>query len=176
MADRGAQPGSVIASAPARNRWRQAALAASVAGAAACTTVVVLSFLPFVPPLPAAVSFVLFAGLFPVHARSAILLRRRRIASASARAAASALAERYWWLWLAGLLAAVSFFTALPSLQGQPTIVHGAYFLDDHGSLIPVSHGAYVRALDAQERLFTGIACVFYAVGAAVNGRRSSSR
>lgn len=63
--------------------------------------------------------------------------------------------------------------SAFGDLRGQPTILHGGYFLDDHGSLIQISHDVYERALAAQERLFTSGACVFYCFAAVVNGARS---
>ena len=150
---------------------------ASVAGASAGAAMV-LSFLPVVPPLPLGAWLALFAGVFLVFPVSIVSARRSGRARPVWRADAAELARRYWWLGLAGIVTMVAFVTSLPGLQGQPTIVHGAYFLDDHGSLIRVSHDTYIRALAATERWFAGIACALYCLAAAIShaaGHPSSS-
>jgi hypothetical protein len=62
------------------------------------------------------------------------------------------------------IAAAVGFLTALSHLPGQPEQHGSRYFLDDHGHLIPVSHARYERGLVYQQRIFTLIPSVFFAV------------
>jgi len=155
----------------------RAVLVASVIGASACAVVVLCSFLPVVPPLPPGAWLPLFVGIFAVFPVPIIASRRSALRPLLG-ADTQELARRYWWLGLAGLVTMIAFITSVPSLQGQPTIVHGGYFLDDHGTLIRVSHDTYLRALAANERFFTGIACSFYAAAAAMChalGAQSSS-
>src|SRR5207249_3592669 len=54
-------------------------------------------------------------------------------------------------------------------LDGQPTHQHGHYFLNNHGSLMPVTRSMYEHALVLQQRIFTCIPSVFYALGVLVN-------
>lgn len=170
-----AAPGHIAGSNPDGERWRRASFAVGVVGASASALVAMLSFAPVVPPLPGAIWGILFAGTFPLHARTVLVLRRRQGSLAQGLAGAAGsdfdVARRYWWLGPACGLAVVTFLTSIPSLRGQPTIVHGGFFLDDHGSLIRVSHDAYLQALAAQERLFTGISCAFYSFAVAINHR-----
>jgi hypothetical protein len=174
----------------ADERWRRVVLVASTCGAAACGSLALLSFFPSVLQAPTAVLIVLAIGIFPVHLRTVLVLNRRRRAQALRRAGNSAqdsssgsspggllgteAAGRFRWLGLVVAFAAVSFFTAFVSLQGEPTIVHGSYFLNDHGSLIRVSYDAYRRAVAAQARIFTAIPCVSYSAAAAVSSRPRS--
>ena len=160
-------------------RWRRPFLVASAVGAAASGVVVVLSFLPFSPPVPTAVWGVLFAGVLVVHVRSVLVLRRAQSRRGQVQLSAWSLQarlERNRWIWLVAALAIVSFVTAFPTLRGQPEIDHGHYFLNDHGSLIPVSRDAYLRALAAQQRLFTSVAAVFYSLGVMANRRDAPER
>ena len=69
-----------------------------------------------------------------------------------------------WWIALVALLAGVSFFSAMAQLPGQPEAHGGHYYFNNHGSLEPTTHAGYERGLRAQERLFTGIPAVFYAI------------
>jgi hypothetical protein len=41
--------------------------------------------------------------------------------------------------------------------------------MDDHGTLLRVSYQGYERALAAQDRVFTSVPGVFYAIGVVVN-------
>ena len=111
----------------------------------------------------------LFAGALAVHARSVVLIRHRDAGRARQAVDIQALAEQYWWAWLVNGAAIVCMVTAFAGLRGQPTTVHSGYFLDNHGSLIRVSHDAYVHALAAQERLFTSVACTLYCFAAIIN-------
>jgi hypothetical protein len=171
----------------ADDRWRLVMLTASSCGAVACGTVAVLSFIPAVPVAPTTMLVVLFAGIFPAHLRTIAALNewspRRRSpigpgTSVPARSPKpsqlprSELAERFWWVGLVLFFVFVSFFSAMGTLQdGNPTVVHGLYFLDDHGSLTRISYHAYVRAMAAQERIWAAFLCFFYSLAVAANGR-----
>lgn len=171
----------------ADERWRLVMLTASSCGAVACGVVAVLSFIAAVPVVPTTVLVVLFVGIFPAHLRTIAALNewsaRRRSpigpgTSVPARSPKpsqlprSELAERFWWVGIVAFFVFVSFFSAMNTLQdGSPTVVHGSYFLDNHGSLTHISYHAYVQAMAAQERIFAAFSCFFYSLAVAANGR-----
>jgi hypothetical protein len=59
--------------------------------------------------------------------------------------------------WLVGL-------DSITSIGGQPTISGGRYYLNDHGTLTQVTRPAYQHALVLQQRIFTLIPSVFFAL------------
>lgn len=63
---------------------------------------------------------------------------------------------------------------SIAGLHGQPTISGGRYLLNDHGSLSPVTRAAYEHALVLQQRVFTLIPAIFFAIGVIAHhpGRR----
>ena len=62
---------------------------------------------------------------------------------------------------VAAIFVLASMMFGITSLQGQPEIHNGRYFLDDHGSLIPVDHAGFEHGLALQERLFASGATLF---------------
>jgi hypothetical protein len=138
-------------------------------GVAASAVIVLLSFVP-VPPVPDALWGLLFFGAiainFPTVISFQMRARRSRIPSGELR---NLLINRNRWIYLVAALAAVSFIYGTTVLQGQPEIHHGQYFLDDHGTLIQVSHGTYLRAMAAQQRMFASFAAVFYSAATILN-------
>jgi hypothetical protein len=171
----------------ADDRWRLVMLTVGSCGAVACGAVAVLSFIPAAPVAPTTVLAVLFVGVFPAHLRTIAALnewsgRRRSPTGPGTLVPArspepsqlprSELGERFWWVGIVLFFAFVSFFSAMNTLQdGSPTVVHGLYFLDDHGSLTRISYHAYVQAMAAQERIFAAFSCFFYSLAVAANGR-----
>jgi hypothetical protein len=96
---------------------------------------------------------------------------RRRHERGAGKQVFADIMKRNPWVLMIGVLAGIAFVSAIPTLQGQPSVPHGHYFENDHGSLIPVSYHAYERALVAQQHVLTAVPCVFYALGVAVNRR-----
>jgi hypothetical protein len=64
----------------------------------------------------------------------------------------------------------------MAQLPGQPEAHGGAYYFNDHGSQIPTDHAGYERGLRAQNRIFSGIPAVFYAVALAAWRRGSDAK
>jgi len=58
----------------------------------------------------------------------------------------------------------VCFISAMSQLPGQPEASGGQYWFNNHGSLEPTDHAGYEGGLRAQERIFTGVPAVFYAI------------
>ena len=146
-----------------RTALRISAVALALELAIAATT-----FLPGAPLLPQDLPLLLFPGIFVVHFRSVVLL------AASPRPSLRALWGRIPWQ--ASVAFVALFFTcwfiaggAISQIGGQPTERNGQFFLDDHGTLIPVSHGAYLHAIVLSQRIFTLIPAVFYALGVIAN-------
>jgi hypothetical protein len=121
---------------------------------------------PLVPQWP---QFVLFPLIFVVHFSSVL-----RLAAADGRLR--------WRDLLAGVppLISVGFgvlfvaawlvlMTSIASAGGQPTMSGGRYYLNNHGSLIPVSKAAYEHGLVLQQRIFTLGPAIFFALGVLVH-------
>lgn len=161
----GEHPAPVGESGPWQPRLRLAALV----GAVACTGIALLSFVP-VPPVPDALWGLLFFGAIAINFPTVISFKMRtgrsRIPSGEVY---NLLIRRHRWIYLVVALAAVSFVYGIISLRGQPEIQHGQFFLDDHGTLIQVSHATYLRGMAAQQRMFASFAAVFYSVATILN-------
>ena len=56
---------------------------------------------------------------------------------------------------------------SIVSIQGQPVHAGGQYYLDDHGSHIPVTQAGYEDAVAKQQRIFAagGTAFLIVALG-----------
>ncbi len=142
----------------------------SAFGLAAELVIALTTVLPSAPVIPQWPVFVLFPGIFVVHLRSVTILSRRRGHRLELRDLLRGL-PTVVRLAFVGLFI-VAWFVALTSILhigGQPKEVHGHYYLNDHGSLIPVTHSEYLHALVLQQRIFTLIPAVFYALGVIVN-------
>lgn len=145
-------------------------LAGSIVGTCASAVLAVMSFVAAFPSVSSVAWFVLFPGALGAFVYTVRFVNRVRSADDAPELwSLAGLARRYWWLALAIPLVIVSVLTSLASLlHGQATVINGAYFLDDHGALIRISHSAYLRTLAAEQRLFAGVSCGFYSVAAAV--------
>jgi hypothetical protein len=54
---------------------------------------------------------------------------------------------------------------SINGLSGQPTISGGHYYLNNHGDFLPVTRAVYEHALVLQQRIFTLVPSVFFALG-----------
>jgi hypothetical protein len=141
----------------------------SVAGVALDLLIAASTLAPGAPVVPQWPQFVLFPLIFVVHFSSVLRLTSDR-------------GRLRWREFLAGLppaliLGFIVLFvgawaiggSAISSIAGQPTISGGHYFLNDHGTLIPVTKAAYEHALVLQQRIFTLGPSVFFALGVLVH-------
>lgn len=125
---------------------------------------------PGAPVLPQWPQFVLVPLIFVIHF-SAILRvqasgrRRLRWREMVAEvppvfvAAAVILLAGAWLVSMASLL----------RLGGQPTMSGGHYYLNDHGTLLPVRRAAYEHARVLEERIFTLGPSIFFTLGVLVH-------
>jgi hypothetical protein len=127
------------------------------------------TFLPGAPVIPQWPEFVLFPFIFVVHFSSILRLnavgkrpRFRDMVSGLPPLAIIGFVALFVGVWLMGI-------TSITSIGGQPTVSGGHYYLNDHGSLIPVTKAGYEHALVLQQRIFTGIPSIFFALGALVH-------
>jgi hypothetical protein len=127
------------------------------------------TLLPSAPVIPQWTVFALFPGIFAVHLWSVRLLRRvptRSTLVATLRQRPTVVRIAFGALfvgaWVVGLV-------SILQIGGAPTVVHGQYFLNDHGTLIPVTYNGYRHALVLQQRIFTSIPGAFYALGIVMN-------
>jgi energy-coupling factor transporter transmembrane protein EcfT len=127
-----------------------------------------LSFMSFVPPLPTALVIACFVGVAPAMGSGLSGARRRGVPLHGAEF----IRGLPPWLSLVAAFAFVSFFTAQAGLPGPPEIHHGQYYFDNHGSLIPTTLAEYQRGLRGQQRVFTSIPAVFYAVAFSLHRQR----
>jgi hypothetical protein len=127
-----------------------------------------LSFIPSMPPLPMALVMVCFVGVFPAMG-SALWGARRRGVPLHGGEFIRGLPP---WIGLVAAFTFLSFFSAQAGLPGQPEIHHGQYYFNDHGSLITTTLAAYQRGLRGQQRVFTCIPAVFYAVAFSLHRHR----
>lgn len=127
------------------------------------------TLLPGAPAVPQWPQFVLFPFIFVVHFSSVL-----RLAPTGGRfrwrdqvvGVPPVLIIAFFVLF--AVVAAVAIPT-ITSLGGQPTIVAGHYFLNDHGHLISVTRAGYDHAQVLQQRVFTLIPSVFFALGVLIH-------
>ena len=147
----------------------------SAAFLAAELVIALTTFLPNAPVVPTALVFLLFPGVFIVHLRSVAVLRSNR--DRSKRRGRPRLGEllapfpararlAFFVLFGVGWLVAI---TSISHVRGQPTQIHGVYYLNDHGTAITVTHREYLHAVVLTQRIFTMIPAVFYALAVIVN-------
>jgi hypothetical protein len=121
---------------------------------------------PLVPQWP---QFVLFPLIFVVHFSSVLRLapaggrlRWRDLVAGLSPVAGLGFGVLFVAAWLV-------LMSSITSIGGQPTMSGGHYYLNDHGSLIPVSKAAYEHGLVLQQRIFTLGPAIFFALGALVH-------
>lgn len=175
-------------------RYRTPRLIASALGASLGFSLVALSFIPGQPVYPSWLVGVVFVAVFPLFGwavieRSAGQARRRRRRWNDFSSATNYDDNRMWagivdllkhrkgllitGVAVVGLLWAIM-MSSIVTLRGQPEHDQTGYYLDDHGSRIPVSRGGYEAALAKQDRLFAAGATVFLMVsfGLTAYGRK----
>jgi hypothetical protein len=152
----------------AGERWQLFAI--SMAGSIACFVIGLLSYVPAVAPVPVLVWGLLLAGSVLMCVATAILKHKteRQRGNVEVNAYLRLLVNGMaWWLRLVIVLAIAFMVTGVLQMGGWPRIVHGAYYLSNHGKLTRVSHFTYLRAASAMARLFCGWAFLFYSIAAA---------
>lgn len=148
--------------------WQRRLRLAAVVGAAASAAIVLLSFAP-VPPVPDGEWLLLFFGAIAINFPTVIAFNMRaRQGGIPPGEFSNLLINRNRWFYLVVALAVVSFISGI-TIQGQPEIHHGRYFLDDHGTLTQVSRATYLRATAVAQRMFASFAAVFYSVATIFN-------
>jgi hypothetical protein len=177
-------------------RYRNSRLAACAAGAVLGVIMVALSFLGGQPVYPTGLVIVLFVCVFPLFGwavieRAAGRARRPRrrwndfsgITNADytrAWAEAFGFARRYKALLIVAVPVVIGLWAVMMSsittLQGQPEHDQAGYFLNDHGSRIPVTKAGYEAALAKQDRLFAAGATLFLIVAGVMTAYRPEPR
>lgn len=177
-------------------QYRTARLTACAVGSVVGLLLVVLSFLPGQPIYPSGLVIVLFISVFPLFGwavieRAAGQIRRRprrwndfsRMTNADFNRSWQSLFDflkRYRTILMVAVpvvvgLWATALFT-MPTLRGQPEHDQAGYYLNDHGSRIPVSRSQYDRAVAAQDRLFAAGATIFLIVAGMMTAYRPEPR
>jgi hypothetical protein len=131
-------------------RWRSAIRVVALVGLTVSVLAEVVSWLPFLPPLPEVIFVLCVVGLFPAWAT--FILGPENAARPP------------MWLPLLVVAAGVNFVLAMHQLPGQPEHEGNAYFFNDHGRHRPTDRLGYESGLRAQTRLFTSGTAVFYGV------------
>lgn len=174
--DTGEDSHSPAADAAARPRvsdgtWRWIVLAASALGAIASTVSALISFLPFVPPLPTAVGFLFWSGALAITVGAALRAVRTRPGKDRDQASAGPDRDRPYRrfkkriLVAVGLLAVVSVLSSLIATQGgSPEIFGGHYYLHHNGpeGNVEISRAAYLRAVAEGQRVISGVCALWY--------------
>lgn len=149
----------------------KAMLRLSVAGLALELLIASSTLAPNAPVVPQWPQFLLFPLIFVVHLSSVLRLnperplRWRELLAGVPPVAAAALVIIF-------VGAVLVLMASIGSIGGKPTMSGGRYYLDNHGSLTPVTKAAYEHALVLQQRIFTLGPSVFFALGALVHYRR----
>jgi hypothetical protein len=148
--------------------WRALALVGAVIGLIVSLTIALTSYLPFVGPAPEPLLVVCFLGLFPTFGGAVIrgVVAQRRQGTATPKLTTFRWPREATWIAVLVVFAAISFFSAMAVLPGQPEKHGGGYYFNNHGSLEPTSRAGYQRGLRAQERIFSAMPALFYGVAA----------
>lgn len=161
-------------------RYRTPRLAACAIGAGTGLILVVLSFMPGAPIYPSGLVIVLFISVFPLFGWAVIERslgqprRRRRWNDLPGMTNADFnrswqnvfdFAKRYRILLMIAVPVVIGLWatmmSTMPTLRGQPEHDQAGYYLNDHGTRIPVSRAGYERAVADQDRLFASGATMF---------------
>lgn len=171
--------------------WRRARVVAALIGAVFGFIVVVLSLLPGAPYLPDGVEFIPLVMIFPLFGWAVIERAQEQAARRKGQPklkwnergiTTNEEANRGWNEMMAQLhkyrialavaipvviLMWILMMISIASSQGQPVHAGNHYYLDDHGSHIPVSKAGYESAISQQQRIFSagGTAFMIVALG-----------
>ena len=144
-------------------------LRVSMAGMTLDLFIAATTLAPGAPLVPQWPQFVLFPLIFVVHFSSVLRLtpvggrfRWRDLVAGVPPALGLGFGVLFVGAWLV-------LMSSITGIGGQPTMSAGHYFLNDHGSLIPVTKAAYEHALVLQQRIFTLGPSVFFALGIVVH-------
>ncbi|MEU7873328.1 hypothetical protein [Dactylosporangium sp. NPDC049140] len=158
----------------------------AVAGAAYSAGLAGWLLLPGYHPVPMLMWLVAVIGIFPVFG-SALLVARRYAHEDPAPgtptlrrpgAVVAAVFATFAALAVAALVLTIV-ASAQPLPPGQPVIEGGQYFVNDHGTLTPVSQAVYVAALETGQLGFVSISLVFYLIAVlavGITGERLAAR
>lgn len=129
--------------------------------------------------VPQAAVFVLLVGVFPLHLRTVLVMTRLRLGERELLRYVPKAA-------VAGVVLVVlgTIFLSLLApghLPRQPMHRDGRYYFNDHGFHVQTDKAGYDRGVKLEERGFSGIPAMFFALGVAVNlalltRRRSTQR
>jgi hypothetical protein len=117
--------------------------------------------------VPQVVVFVLAIGLFPLHLRTALAMARLRLDERELLRYVHKPAIAGTILVMLGVI--VVSLWAPGHLPGQPVHHNGRYYFNDHGFQIQTDKPGYDRGVKLEERGFSGIPAMFFAIGVAVN-------
>ncbi len=152
-----------------RNLKPEAMLRLSVAGLALELAIAASTLAPEAPVVPQWPQFLFFPLIFVVHFSSVLRLsseggrpRWRELLTGAPPVAVAAFVVLFVGAWLV-LMASIG------SIGGQPTMSGGRYYLDNHGTTLPVTKAAYEHSLLLQQRIFTLGPSMFFALGALVH-------
>jgi hypothetical protein len=170
--------------------WRRVRVIGALGGATFGLLVVLLSFLPGAPLLPNGVQFIPFVMVFPIFGWAVIERAQQQARSRASLPGqkwyergmtTNTEANRGWTQMLvkfhkyrAFLVIGVSvvilmwivMMISIVTLPGQPERAGNRYYLDDHGSHVPVTKAGYESAVAKGERMFAAGATAFLVIAA----------
>jgi hypothetical protein len=179
---------------PAPSLLRRARAFLARLSALLALVIVVSTLLPGAPWLPTWLVFALFASVFPLF--GSLVLQGAADQEAGwlpKRSFFDPRRERPPWqqppqripgaprqIWVAiGSLIAVLFFVGGSGMYGnlgQPEVIHGRYYADEHGSLTPLTRQQYDHQVALTQRWFGGGTCTFLLVVTGLTWRDLTTR
>jgi hypothetical protein len=147
----------------------------SLIGWCLASGLLIMTFVPEAPAVPSWLMFALmggaiFVGAYTIAGHRGVWTRRVRISKDDAlKNIPTGLRRAVQAFVLAMIVISALAFVHLTG--GQAEIIHGRYYLNDHGSLTQVTRAAYERSRIWEGRLFTAIPAVFFLAAACLNYR-----
>jgi hypothetical protein len=145
----------------------------SLAGFGLASALLVVTFIPGAPMLPFWLMFALvggavFVGVFRIAGRRGVWTRTIQISKDDALKNIPAGLRLPIQAFTVAMfaIAAVAF---IHLTGGQGEVIHGRYYLDDHGSFTPVTRAVYEQSRIWEGRLFTAMPAVAFLASACVN-------
>lgn len=147
----------------ARRVDSQRAFRVSLASLSLALAIALSTVLPGAPFLPDWVVFPLMVGAILVHYRTVALSMARPRERRMLTDLLKLLPRRVRWTYTAVAVATwILIVVFLFGATGQPTQSHGHFYLNHHGSLMPVSHAVYVSEQLRLQRIFSLCAAWFF--------------
>jgi hypothetical protein len=151
----------------ARQVDAQRAFRVSLASLSLALAIALSTVLPGAPFLPDWTVFPLMLGVILVHFRTVGLSLARPRGRRKVKEVLKLLSRRAQWAYTAAAVVTwILILVLLFGATGQPTQSNGHFYLNNHGSLMPVSHADYVSEQLRLQRIFSLGAAWFF--GAAV--------